>query len=112
MILSDQYSNVISKNVQVISDAFDERYYRYLSRCHAVLLPFKDAMASSGQLVFLHAIQFGKPVIATRSSCLDGYLIDGKHGYIIDKSECDLDLKVEALEDAGGVGFDCSIWHE
>jgi glycosyltransferase involved in cell wall biosynthesis len=97
VILSDQYSASVPKNIEIIANAFNDDYYKYISRCHAMLLPFNDPLASSGQLVFLHAIQFGKPVIATRSSCLDGYFIDEMHGYIIDKNSTDLSSKIAAL---------------
>ena len=98
IILSDQYYANVPPNVEVVGDAFDDRYYKYLSASHAVILPFKDLTASAGQLVFLHAIQLGKPVIATRSTCLDGYFMDGVHGFYVDKDALDLARAMEALE--------------
>jgi glycosyltransferase involved in cell wall biosynthesis len=87
------------KNVIVLRNIFGARYYDYLSRCHAVLLTFKDPTVSAGQLVFLQALQFGKPIVATRSHCLDGYLEDGRNGLLCDKTADGLDAALRRLQD-------------
>jgi glycosyltransferase involved in cell wall biosynthesis len=54
---------------------------------------------SSGQLVFLHAAQLGKPVVATRSHALDGYLEDGVDGSVVDKRIEAFRAELAALDD-------------
>jgi glycosyltransferase involved in cell wall biosynthesis len=68
-----------------------------MAKSHAVIISFADETASSGQMVFLHALQMGKPVIVTRSSCLQGYVEDGSTGLIIDKVDAQLDDAMNIL---------------
>ncbi len=86
-------------NVRVLRDAFGDAYLEILGACHAVLLAFRDTTMSAGQLVFLQAMQLGKPVIATRSDCLEGYLVDGRNGLEIEKTEAALDHALARLAD-------------
>jgi glycosyltransferase involved in cell wall biosynthesis len=86
-------------NVEVLTHCFGDDYLRELARCHAVVMAFHDETMSSGQLVFLHAAQLGKPVVATRSHALDGYLEDGVDGLVVDKRIEAFRAELAALDD-------------
>lgn len=89
----------VRPNVTVVHNAFGSAYFDYLSRCHAVILVFKDPTVSAGQLVFLQAMQFGKPVVATRSQCLAGYLENERNGLMCEKTHQGLDHALERLRE-------------
>lgn len=85
-ILSDTYLRKdTGSNIQVYSDVFGEDYYKMLSECYCVVVPLQDIHISAGQFVFLQAMMFGKPIIATRSDTVTDYLMDGENGFIIEK---------------------------
>lgn len=86
-------------NVKVFTNTFHDDYFRQMSKCRAVIVAFEDETISSGQMVFLHALQLGKPVIATRSDCLKGYLIQGQNGIEIEKDEEELGIALARLDD-------------
>lgn len=75
----------LPSNVTLLKNCFGDDYFAKLATCSAVVLSFKDDTMSSGQLVFLHAAQFGKPVVSTRSHCLHGYIEDGVNGVVCNK---------------------------
>ena len=56
---------------------------RYLYNCKAVVIPLKDLNISSGQLVFIQAMQFGKPIIITDSGSTRSYLENNINAIIL-----------------------------
>lgn len=84
-------------NVTLRRDCFGDDYLAQVAACSAVVLSFKDETMSAGQLVFLHAAQFGKPVIATRSHCLRGYIEDGVNGVICEKDVGEMKRRVASF---------------
>ena len=71
---------------------------RELGNCYAVILPLDDENISSGQLVILQAMMFGKPVIVTRNKTVTDYIIDGYNGYVIEKNEESLKIVIKKIE--------------
>lgn len=65
------------KNIEILNNCFKEDMKRYLYNCKAVVIPLKDLSVSSGQLVFIQAMQFGKPIVITDSGSTRSYLVDG-----------------------------------
>jgi glycosyltransferase involved in cell wall biosynthesis len=86
------------ENIKIFNNTFHEDYFRLMAHSHAVIVAFQDETISSGQMVFLHAMQLGKPVIATRSACLTGYLEDNVTGLEIEKDSKSLQNAVEFLD--------------
>ncbi|MES3085069.1 glycosyltransferase [Sphingomonas faeni] len=84
-------------NITVHRNVYRDDYMRLLAGARAVIIPFNDPVISAGQMVFLHALQLGKPAICTRSACLDGYLIDGINGLIVEKNAESLDAAITRL---------------
>ena len=67
-ILSDAYNHPNpGSNIRIYHDVFGEKYYQMLSECCCVIVPLADARISAGQLVFLQAMMFAKPIITTES---------------------------------------------
>ena len=57
-----------------------------MARSHVVAIPLKDRNISSGQLVVLHAMSFGKPVICTKSDGIQDYVVDNTTGLLLDNA--------------------------
>jgi glycosyltransferase involved in cell wall biosynthesis len=97
-LITDQTNGTkLPDNVLLLDKTFGHDYLQQIAGCTAVVMAFKDDTMSAGQLVFLHALQFGKPVVATRSKCLSGYILDGVNGLEIDKDESALDIALNRL---------------
>jgi len=86
-------------NIQIARGVYRDEYMRLISSARALIIPFADPTISAGQMVFLHALQLGKPAICTRSACLADYLEDGVNGIAIEKTEKALDAAITRLED-------------
>lgn len=90
-ILSDTYSREeTGENIQIFHDVFGKDYLKMLSQCHCVVVPLEDTHISAGQLVFLQAMMFGKPVVVTQSDTVGDYIIDRKNGFVIKKDKNEL----------------------
>lgn len=63
-------------NIEILGNCFGDEMKKYMFNSHAVLIPLKDLNISSGQLVFLQAMQMGKPIIITDSAPTRSYLTD------------------------------------
>jgi glycosyltransferase involved in cell wall biosynthesis len=100
VVLSDQHEVAESPNVAVCSNVFGEDYYAQLARCRAVVLAFHEPELAAGQLVYLQAIQYGKPVLASVSHCLDGYVVDDRTGLYFNKNTADLSAALTRVEAA------------
>lgn len=73
-------------NVEILTDVADEGFRELLSRCWAFVLPIDDPRVSAGQTVLLHAWDFGKPIVCTKSRGLtDDYVRDGEDGIVVEK---------------------------
>lgn len=73
--------------ITYLNHCHGDEYLRELSNCYAVIVPLKDTDISSGQLVLLQAMMFGKPIIVTQNDTVSDYVQDGFNGLIIDKSK-------------------------
>ncbi|RRR99934.1 glycosyltransferase family 1 protein [Aquabacterium soli] len=99
-VLTDQKLQSKSGNFFVVGGVFGDEYFDYLRRCKAVIIPFLDPTASSGQLVYLQAMQLGKPVLVSVSRCLEGYLLDGVTGIYFEKTFSGMDVALERVENS------------
>lgn len=62
------------QNVEVLDNCFGEEMKRHICNSIAVLIPLKNLDISSGQLVFITAMQLGKPLVITDSAPTRTYL--------------------------------------
>ena len=63
-----------SPNIEILDNCFGEEMKRQMSNSIAVLIPLKNLNISSGQLVFITAMQLGKPLVVTDSAPTRTYL--------------------------------------
>lgn len=98
-IISYTVPEIKSDNIEILRNVFDKSYYKYIANSFAVIVSLDDPNISSGQLVLIHAMQLGKPIICTRTNTINDYIEDGKNGYIIDKKLDELDNAIKKLKD-------------
>lgn len=92
-IICDTCKGTNTENIFYNKQCHNEEYFRELAGCNVAIVPLEDERISSGQLVFLQAMMFGKPVIVTDNETVYNYVQNGVNGIIIDKSK-------KCLEDA------------
>lgn len=95
VILCDKLAEKSQGNIEIYNNVFGEEYLEYLKNCVAVVIPLKDENISSGQFVFLKAMEYGKPVIITENITIHEYVENEYNGLIINKNK---DSLVEAIE--------------
>mgnify|MGYP004454029277 FL=1 len=87
IIACDSLESDSKKNIEIKRDVFGKDMLRYMKNAKAVVIALDDDRIAAGQLVFLHAMNMGVPVIITRShGVTDDYVIDGYNGLVIEKS--------------------------
>ncbi len=84
-------------NIQIYDRIYYEDFFQMIADCHCVVISLDNPQISSGQLVILQAMEFGKPVIVTKSETVGDYIQDGKQGYIIEKDGDILREKINLL---------------
>ena len=98
LIACDTIDKVKESNIEVRDDLFGADMLRYMRNSKAVVIALDDDKIAAGQLVLLHAMNLGIPVIITKShGVTDDYVIDGYNGLIIPKEKKDLYDALEKL---------------
>ncbi len=62
-------------------------FSKLLEGARVVVVPLQDRRISTGQIVILHAMALGKPVIVTRTSGSVDYIDDGENGLLVPPSD-------------------------
>lgn len=83
--------------VEILRNCHGDDYLNLLSHCYAVIIPLQDTNISSGQLVVLQAMMYGKPIIVTENDSVLDYIVDGEDGYIIRKDADELKCALEKV---------------
>lgn len=96
-IVCDALPGGKEKNIQIYDNVYYEKFFQMIADCYCVVIALKNSDISSGQLVILQAMQFGKPVIVTQSRAVADYLSDGEEGFLIPKDEQSLREKIDLL---------------
>ncbi len=89
----------IPDNIEILTDCHGNGFFKELAKCRAVIVPLKDTHISSGQLVIIQAMMYGKPVIITENDAVMDYVDSGRTGLVIEKTEKSLFDAISALED-------------
>lgn len=76
----------IPEGTHIINNIRGEEYLRLLKESYAVLIPLKDKNISSGQLVILQSMHYGKPIIITEAYTIHDYVENNKTALICDKN--------------------------
>ena len=87
------------ENIKILTNCHDDDYFRELAKCRAVIVPLEDTHISSGQLVIIQAMMYGKPVIVTENDTVTDYIDSGKTGLVIKKTKKNLSDAISALSD-------------
>ena len=87
----------IPDNIEILADCHDNDFFRELAKCKAVIVPLEDTHISSGQLVIIQAMMYGKPVVVTENDTVKDYVDVGRTGVVIKKTEKDLSAAIAAL---------------
>lgn len=98
-IICDTLSYKSSNNIEILNNCYEDEYFFQLANCYAVIIPLEDTNISSGQLVIIHAMMYGKPIIVTHNNTLGIYIKNQETGLIINKTEDDLSKAIEWLQD-------------
>lgn len=89
----------VAHNIKILTECHDDAFFKELSKCKAVIVPLEDKHISSGQLVIIQAMMYGKPVIVTENDTVKDYIDTGRTGVIIKKTEHDLANAIQALNE-------------
>lgn len=98
-IICDTGEMESTDQIECLHDCHGDDYLKELAGCHGVIIALQDENISSGQLVLLHAMMLGKPVIITKNNALQEYVLDGQTGLVIEKTAAALKEALEALDD-------------
>lgn len=85
-------------SIEILLNCHGDDYLRLLADCHAVIISLDDPHISSGQLVIMQSMMYGKPVIVTKNDTLGDYIIHGYDGIIIEKTSDALENAIAQLD--------------
>ena len=97
-IACDSFRGESVANIAYKKECYGKEYLEKLANCFAVIVPLADEKISSGQLVILQAMMFGKPVIATSNDTIKEYITNGQDGIIIGKNVEELQMAMLKLK--------------
>lgn len=98
-IVCDNLKDITEKpNIEILRNCHGDSYLELLSKCYAVIVPLSDVYVSSGQLVILQSLMYGKPVIVTENDTVYDYVINGEDGYVIGKTESELSTAIKMVD--------------
>ena len=83
-------------NIRIYTNMFGEDMRKHMYNSYCVAIALKDPNISSGQLVFLQAMQMGKPIVCTRCSAVSDYLTDGYNALLVN-TESEWEEAIERL---------------
>lgn len=86
-IACDTYAGPPRENIDILTNCYGSDMRQKMAESYCVVVPLKEITISSGQLVILQAMQLKKPVIATRTSGSEDYIINGYNGFLIDNTQ-------------------------
>ena len=98
-IISDSVEKEVRNDINYEMNCYGNEYLEKVARCHAVIVPLKDNKISSGQLVVLQALMFGKPIIVTKNDTITEYIEDGRCGFIIEKNKESLNRALKLIDE-------------
>lgn len=98
-IVCDTLSSKDTPHIRILNECHDDAYFAELAKCYAAVVPLEDMHISSGQLVIIQAMMYGKPVVVTENDTVKDYIVNGKTGLIIEKTEKALEDAIELLKD-------------
>lgn len=80
-------SKLSSTNVRIFTDMFRDDMRHHMYNAHCIAISLDNPNVSSGQLVFLQAMQMKKPIVCTRCPSVEDYLLDGYNALLVNSDE-------------------------
>ena len=94
----------LSKNITVMWDIPVDEFNLLLQNCRAVILLMKYNTGASGQVVLLHALQYGKLIVASYTDVVDEYIRNDETGIVInEKTDESITTAMNWLNDSKNV---------
>lgn len=97
VIADDRVFDPKLPNVIIKRKCYGNDMLKELGHSYVFINPLKDKTISAGHLMTISAMQLHKPTISTFSEGMKPYLVDGKTGFFIEKSQNELLNKLELL---------------
>lgn len=77
-IICDSFPDrAVPPNVEILRNCHEVAYLRVMAGARVVVIPLKSDGESSGQMVLLHAMALGKPIVITSTSEVSEYVESG-----------------------------------
>lgn len=99
-IICDCLENKTYRNIVINNNCHGEEYLNKLANSFAVIVSLDNTDISSGQLVIIQALMFGKPCIVTENESVKDYIENDVNGIIIKKDSKALSEAIEKLNDS------------
>lgn len=80
----------IPNNVKILKDVDKDTFHNYMDKAAGVIIPLKNDLGSSGQMVTLNAMARGKLIIINDNSIMKEYIIHNESGFVVQHIESDL----------------------
>lgn len=74
-------------NITILPSTYGDEMHKYMYNSTIVAIPLKNADVSSGQLVFLQAMQYGKVILCSDCPAVNDYLEDGRNAILVKRKE-------------------------
>ena len=88
----------LPSNVKIYQDIERKRFYSMMKNAWAVVVPLKEDVGASGQMLCLGAMAFGKPIIYTDVSAINYYFTNSQCGIPYSIGDIDsLNIAVDKL---------------
>lgn len=88
----------LSDNIEICHNCYDNEMLSLMKGCFCVCILLNDPEVSSGQLVILQAMQYGKPVIINRCNSIADYIKDGVNGFLVNSDDNSVLEKLQLLQ--------------
>lgn len=86
------------KNVTLRFNVPTSEFYKTLSQARLVVLPIKYETVAAGHLVILHALYYGRAIIASKTAGISEYIEDGFNGLLVPTADLEeLTFKIQMI---------------
>lgn len=96
-IICESLNESNHSNIEILKKIHGNDYFKEMAGCYGVVIPLADNKISSGQLVILQSMMFGKPLIVNNNETIKHYVKNGITGFIIKKNKEQLEFAINQL---------------
>jgi glycosyltransferase involved in cell wall biosynthesis len=80
----------IPENVKILRDVDKITFHKYMDHSRGVIIPLKNNLGASGQMVTLNAMARSKLIIINNNSIMKEYIVNQDSGYVVQDIKKDL----------------------